>query len=1061
MLQGLKLGAAAQQASSGSDCSHPAAASSSGSYGYPAAASSSGSYGYPAAASSSGGYGYPAAAGSSGGYGYPAAASSSGGYGYPGVAPRLGRCSEAYARLQQSSRWSQKQAQAVQQLQQQQQQPPVAAAGSYMQRPQPLYAATPHTLFLPPAGQDVAAAYAAVPATASTQYQAAAGMQGQPLISFPATPTAAQQQQANSSGQQQPPFGFYTGAAGTAVYMPGAAHFEASKQQPTWSVPASPQALAAAAETRSRSKVKPYELKSFTVADPVEADPNTQAGGRLAPGSAPAAEPQQPTGAVAALQQALVRGLNSMLEELKQLGPLAAAAQQQACASTAAAAAAAAAATNLDAQDAAACSSSSSYSARYEQQQGCGSQVQGSCESGSSACSPMQAALAAKPLFRLPRFDYASDLRSLTRLARISRPASGQRPFVSLQLQDGKIVVPNITAADNGCNLLLLTLLCCEELGIPWHRMSVPELQAIDGQVRPSIIGRTVPFMLRLTPEEGPQLEIPVTLGACVMEGDAGGLFDMCLDTETLKPYYAFVHPLLKHLVWYPGAPQGDCSVMAGVPVETCYAGTGSAAVQLARHGIAAHAVPPGMAATLNSRSGSVSHSNGAQAAESSSNGVDAATGTGSSSMAAATSSAQPALHHSVTSGPPGPSRWYGVDSRSNGLRAAESSSYGYAAATGSSSQAAATSSRQPLLHCCGPPAPAFVTYRMQPVQRATAEMATAEFVTCSNTAASGESAPESAAAGATVPPAAVSKDSGNSSGAPSLAAQQRAKSRAKRRARRHAKRRARRRHAPASMGAGGRASRNRKRRSIKQVLQEQALPAVQGPLHQASQYTLQQVYGNPTHRCGDCGKPQWLTQHGPMASCGCSTKVAPVPPLHYCSAVLGLVLALLAGLHYWMLHVPSMGFSSWCARKLLAAASKPVVVEKPAEPPDIPMSGNQQQHSGRLSGKRKRGRMRHPAPPEQPVRVSVSISSVLARMLLFVWLCMLCSCSSVAAVQVSGSMMGHLAAGVQQVQLQPPTILPAYLSRQQAMQLLGWELGNLSGRRFCSRKPTVRFRRA
>ncbi|WIA23311.1 hypothetical protein OEZ85_000078 [Tetradesmus obliquus] len=60
-------------------------------------------------------------------------------------------------------------------------------------------------------------------------------------------------------------------------------------------------------------------------------------------------------------------------------------------------------------------------------------------------------------------------------------------------------------------------------LGIPWNRVSVPELQAIDGQVRPSIIGRTMPVMLRLTPEEGPQLEIPVTMGACVMEGDADG----------------------------------------------------------------------------------------------------------------------------------------------------------------------------------------------------------------------------------------------------------------------------------------------------------------------------------------------------------------------------------------------------------------------------------------------------------------------------------------------------------------------------------------------------------
>lgn len=197
--------------------------------------------------------------------------------------------------------------------------------------------------------------------------------------------------------------------------MLGAAQCEASKQQP-----ASPGALAAAAEgavTRSRSKVKPHELKSFTVAAPVEADPNTQEGGRPAPGSAPAMEPQQPTRAAAALRRILVHGFASMLEELKQPELVAAAAQHQACATTAAAAAAA---TQLDVQHTAAYSSSSSNSASYEQQQGCSTQVQGSFESGSSACSPMQAALAAKPLFKLPRFDYGSDLRSLTRLARIS-----------------------------------------------------------------------------------------------------------------------------------------------------------------------------------------------------------------------------------------------------------------------------------------------------------------------------------------------------------------------------------------------------------------------------------------------------------------------------------------------------------------------------------------------------------------------------------------------------------------------------------------------------------------
>jgi hypothetical protein len=125
----------------------------------------------------------------------------------------------------------------------------------------------------------------------------------QPIISLPPTPSAppAPQQQ-----QYQPPqqhaYGFYTGMMAQSSGCIAAAG-------------------ARGAVTRSRARLKPHELKSFTAAAiPVEPDANTQAGGRLAPSTEPPAEPDEhPAGSIAAFLQQMSTGLSSMGDTVKQL----------------------------------------------------------------------------------------------------------------------------------------------------------------------------------------------------------------------------------------------------------------------------------------------------------------------------------------------------------------------------------------------------------------------------------------------------------------------------------------------------------------------------------------------------------------------------------------------------------------------------------------------------------------------------------------------------------------------------------------------------------------------
>ncbi len=123
---------------------------------------------------------------------------------------------------------------------------------------------------------------------------------------------------------------------------------------------------------------------------------------------------------------------------------------------------------------------------------------------------------------------------------------------------------------DSGSNTFLCTEKWAEQLGIHIYRdVPLPALRAIDGKLANYLVGRTEPLTLILGKgtEHPAYLQLPH--GGFVIKGDAGGMYNICLDKQTLAPHFAHVHPVYRHLVWYPNAAKGDFSIMNGVPVRS------------------------------------------------------------------------------------------------------------------------------------------------------------------------------------------------------------------------------------------------------------------------------------------------------------------------------------------------------------------------------------------------------------------------------------------------------------------------------------------------------------
>ena len=92
-----------------------------------------------------------------------------------------------------------------------------------------------------------------------------------------------------------------------------------------------------------------------------------------------------------------------------------------------------------------------------------------------------------------------------------------------------------------------------------------------------SIVGVTDPHWVMLGGNTDCPLKVWRPGGALVLAGDAGGMFDLCIGTETLKEFFSHTNPLHQHLCWYPDAQNGEVRRVNGVPV-TIFAGASLAA---------------------------------------------------------------------------------------------------------------------------------------------------------------------------------------------------------------------------------------------------------------------------------------------------------------------------------------------------------------------------------------------------------------------------------------------------------------------------------------------------
>jgi site-specific DNA-cytosine methylase len=111
----------------------------------------------------------------------------------------------------------------------------------------------------------------------------------------------------------------------------------------------------------------------------------------------------------------------------------------------------------------------------------------------------------------------------------------------------------------------------------------LPNMRAIDGQYSKFLMGRMGPLELILGKGSAAPAVLRKPEGAFVIRGDAGGMYNLCLDKQTLAQVFGHVHPVYQHLVWYPDAASGDFRRINGVPVksyEPCANGQAALALQ-------------------------------------------------------------------------------------------------------------------------------------------------------------------------------------------------------------------------------------------------------------------------------------------------------------------------------------------------------------------------------------------------------------------------------------------------------------------------------------------------
>jgi hypothetical protein len=139
---------------------------------------------------------------------------------------------------------------------------------------------------------------------------------------------------------------------------------------------------------------------------------------------------------------------------------------------------------------------------------------------------------------------------------------------LTLTTTDGRDVLMDATFNDLGATLLLFTEVVCGEWGVHIFRTTqVPPVKGIDGLPSKKIIGRTGPLVLTLAKGHPLAAALPVPC-AWVLEGDAGGMFKVCLDKKTLLPVFGYVDPAINMLCYRPKAAQGRMDIIHGIPVR-------------------------------------------------------------------------------------------------------------------------------------------------------------------------------------------------------------------------------------------------------------------------------------------------------------------------------------------------------------------------------------------------------------------------------------------------------------------------------------------------------------
>jgi len=201
--------------------------------------------------------------------------------------------------------------------------------------------------------------------------------------------------------------------------------------------------------------------------------------------------------------------------------------------------------------------------------------------SSSMACSSIKMKMPLELTFQPPDMSYVwrqSKRQGLDRLCCGSR-AEG----ITLITPDDREILLDGVFVDSGANLLLVTEAFCKEIGLFFQKCDqVPGVRGWGGTSGKHLLGFTGSFKLVLAQGTPYATTIHVNR-AFVVPGNAGGMYKMCLDKQTVYPFYGHVNPAWQHFVWNPKAADGNTKLVAGIPITSAVdmTGCGLAAVDV------------------------------------------------------------------------------------------------------------------------------------------------------------------------------------------------------------------------------------------------------------------------------------------------------------------------------------------------------------------------------------------------------------------------------------------------------------------------------------------------